>query len=81
MHEIYEGRRTFFVSSPQIKKQRPKKKESFLFIIFWLKHNKNLPREFDFEVFVAGFIMNGRLERIRWPRVKPNKWIVIKKWD
>ncbi len=26
----------------------------------------------DFDVFVAGFIMNGRLERIRWPRVKPN---------
>jgi len=29
IHEIYDGRRTFFVSSPQIKKQRPKKRKFF----------------------------------------------------
>lgn len=28
IHEIYDGRRTFFVSSPQIKKQRPRKESS-----------------------------------------------------
>lgn len=44
-HEIYDGRRTFFVSSPQIKKQRPK--------------------ELDLDAFIAGLMINGRLERIR----------------
>jgi hypothetical protein len=29
IHDIYDGRRTFFVSSPQIKKQRPKKRKIF----------------------------------------------------
>jgi len=62
MHEIYEGKRTFFVSSPQIKKQRPKKTKIFF---SFFKLNNNIPSEFDFEVFVAGFTINGRLERIR----------------
>jgi hypothetical protein len=34
IHEIYDGRRTFFVSSPQIKKQRPKNKRKFFFAVF-----------------------------------------------
>jgi hypothetical protein len=37
MHEIYDGNRTFFVSSPQIKKQRPKKKSFFFRINLLMK--------------------------------------------
>jgi hypothetical protein len=56
---MFGGKRTFFVSLPQIKKQRPEVIED---ISFFFANGNFLPSELD---LIAGLIINGRLERIR----------------
>jgi hypothetical protein len=57
---MFGGKRTFFVSLPQIKKQRPEVIEDIFF--FFFANGNFLPSELD---LIAGLMINGRLERIR----------------